>query len=205
VIGGGRAGSYAAGVAEPHPAQPQPRTDMAERFVAEMPALITWLCMRAARLCGQRVDVEDLAQEVWLRAVQNAARYDAQRAGYRTWLFGIAANVLLEARRDDRRRARVQIDDGRSSVLERRHEVPAEITSVTVRVARGEALARLVATLAGRDEIDRRVFQLRGLEQRPHADVAQLVGISAEAATKRWHRLRGDLREMLERLGLSAE
>jgi DNA-directed RNA polymerase specialized sigma24 family protein len=90
-------------------------------------------------------------------------------------------------------------------VLERRHEVPAEITSVTVRVARGEALARLVATLADRDEIDRRVFQLRGLEQRPHADVAQLVGISTEAATKRWQRLRGELREMLERLGLSIE
>jgi RNA polymerase sigma-70 factor (ECF subfamily) len=175
---------------------------MAECFVTEMPALVAWLRLRAARLCGDGCDVEDLAQEVWYRAVQNAARYDTARAGYRTWLFGIAANVLLEARRDRQRRSRVQIDDGRSSRLERRNAVPAAITSLTVRIARGEAMTKLCEALDGRDELDRRVFWLRGLEQRPHEEVARLVGVSVDAATKRWQRLRVDLRHMLERLGL---
>jgi RNA polymerase sigma-70 factor (ECF subfamily) len=55
------------------------------------------------RLGVPPVDVEDLSQEVFLRAFSHAERYDDTRPA-RPWLFGIAYRVVSESKRRRRRR-----------------------------------------------------------------------------------------------------
>jgi RNA polymerase sigma-70 factor (ECF subfamily) len=50
------------------------------------------------RLVGDRSNAEDLTQETFTRACSAAMRFRGE-ASARTWLFGIARNVLMEASR----------------------------------------------------------------------------------------------------------
>src|SRR3954464_4368165 len=51
-----------------------------------------------------RGQAEELVQEVFTRVWRKADRYDARRAGFRTWLYGIARNAII----DQKRRAAVR-------------------------------------------------------------------------------------------------
>lgn len=53
---------------------------------------------------GDRGHAEELVQEVFTRVWRKAASYDASRASFRTWLYGIARNAII----DQRRRAAVR-------------------------------------------------------------------------------------------------
>ena len=53
----------------------------------------------AHRSLGDRGTAEEIVQEVFLRAWRNAGRYDAERATVRTWLYRIARNAIIDARR----------------------------------------------------------------------------------------------------------
>jgi RNA polymerase sigma-70 factor, ECF subfamily len=58
---------------------------------------------RALVLLGNRVDAEDAAQEVFIRALKNAEEFRAQ-ARVSTWLYQITTNHCLNVIRDRRRR-----------------------------------------------------------------------------------------------------
>ena len=49
---------------------------------------------------------EDLTQEVFLRAWRRADQYDAARGDVRSWLLGIARNLLIDSYRADAARPR---------------------------------------------------------------------------------------------------
>ena len=57
------------------------------------------------RMCGAGPDVEDLGQDVFIRALTGLGRFNYQgQAGFRVWLCRIAVNVCInELRRRDRR------------------------------------------------------------------------------------------------------
>jgi len=53
------------------------------------------------RFIGDRIEAEDLAQEVFLRAWQSAATYKPT-AKFTTWIYRIAANLCINKQRSDR-------------------------------------------------------------------------------------------------------
>ena len=64
------------------------------------------------RMVGDSAAAEDLAQEVFLRIYRARSRY-APSAKFTTWVFRIATNLALNARRDGRyRRMEVFIQEG---------------------------------------------------------------------------------------------
>jgi RNA polymerase sigma-70 factor (ECF subfamily) len=76
------------------------------------------------RMTGDAATAEDLAQEVFLRVYRSRTQY-APSAKFTTWIFRIATNVAINARRDGRyRQMEVAIldssyaDDAQSRVLE---------------------------------------------------------------------------------------
>ncbi len=114
-------------------------------------------------------DVEDLFQETWLRVVQHAARFDANRR-FSTWLFHIAVNLC----RDWHRRP------------------PPEPAPLPDRAAKDElpaAEARIDATrlLATLPESQREVVLLRYYEDLTEDQVAQILDCPKGTVKSRLH------------------
>lgn len=58
----------------------------------------------AVNALGDRGQAEELVQEVFTRVWRKAETYDSNRASFRTWLYGIARNAII----DQKRRASVR-------------------------------------------------------------------------------------------------
>jgi RNA polymerase sigma-70 factor (ECF subfamily) len=164
------------------------------------PRLYLWCTLRVPRALWHRLDPEDVLQEAWLRAVVALPRYEPQRAGFRTWLFAIAANVLAE----QLRRLHVRDREG-PAADESMASIPADVTSVVRQVVRSEELKRFGRELEALPGDDRQIMVLRGLEGLPHAEVGARLRITAAAAEIRWRRLLERFRERLQEVGLGAE
>src|ERR1700730_625443 len=66
-----------------------------------------------ARMLGSNSDVEDIAQQVFIRVWKSAGRYVA-RAKFTTWLLKITRNLVFNELRRSKRHAQVslQIEEG---------------------------------------------------------------------------------------------
>ena len=53
----------------------------------------------AVSALGDRGQAEELVQEVFTRVWRKAETYDANRASFRTWLYGIARNAIIDMKR----------------------------------------------------------------------------------------------------------
>jgi RNA polymerase sigma-70 factor (ECF subfamily) len=118
-------------------------------------------------------------QETFLAVIRATARYEP-RALVRTYLYGIAMNLLAAERR------RI----GRDSAEEVAEE-PATSSSPEAVLWVRQALARL-------DDGDREILMLREYEQLSYAEIAELVKAPLNTVRSRLFRARMALRECLE-------
>ena len=132
-------------------------------------------CLRRTR----RSDAHDAAAEVFAIAWRKIDEIpDGDKA--RTWLYGVAYRVLGHQYRGRRRFERLK-----SRVAGTRAAVPPEPEAVVVRRAQDEQLVVAAARLS---RTDREILMLAGWEELPHADIAELLGISVAAVDQRFHR-----------------
>lgn len=165
------------------------------------PRLWSWAAMHIGPTLRAKVDPEDLLQEVASRAWRRFDDFDPARGPFDAWALGIARRVLGEAL------ARIARGHGGGAAWSATDWslVPDDATRATARIAREEQLQAFLAWSDGLERDDRRLLMYRGLEGWSHADVGQLLGISAAAASKRWDRLRERLREHPRVLSLLAQ
>jgi RNA polymerase sigma-70 factor (ECF subfamily) len=124
---------------------------------------------------------EELAQDTFVAVLQGATRYEP-RAPFRSYLFGIAYNILLA----DRRKAPQQIErlDGEPVAL----GVADLDAEMWVRGALGEL-----------DADDREMLMLREYEQLSYQEIADLKQMPLNTVRSRLFRARMALKAMLER------
>jgi RNA polymerase sigma factor (sigma-70 family) len=168
---------------------------------AEFVELYEPLLYRLARGRGfQDADARDLCQDV-LRAVAAAVgRWDPDPAKgrFRAWLFRIARNRLasaLAARRDQ--------GSGRTSVHERLESEPAPADEPAEFATEFRRRAFAWAATRVRDEVAPATWQAfwqTGVENRPVADVAAELGMTAGAVYVARSRVLARLREQVEQL-----
>jgi RNA polymerase sigma-70 factor (ECF subfamily) len=161
-------------------------------FEAAAPTLFAWARLRVGAVLRGRVEAEDIVQEVWVRALANFASVDGRPEVFRAWLLGIARNVVLEAIEHDKRERR-STPAGHSQWSFSR--VPDPATAISRRVARDEGLSKLVGWIEALPSDERLLVVWCGLEGKSCATVGERLGLSNEAATKRWQRLRARLSE----------
>lgn len=154
------------------------------------PAIYAWADLRMTPRQRQVLEPGDVVQEVFLRALRGIDQFVVEGPSIRAWLFRIAKNVLLEVSRAARRNASSTSPETREALLQ---ALPASITAITQRLSRDEALARFREELAALPEEDRALVTHCGLEGMGRSEVATLMGLSVEAVTKRWQRLRAKL------------
>jgi RNA polymerase sigma-70 factor (ECF subfamily) len=173
------------------PSQAGHSTDFDGLFERSSPTLFAWASLRVGATLRGRVDAEDIVQEVWVRARANFTSFDSRRDSFRPWLLGIARNVVLQAIEHHEREFRAPLGgDGSRFNFSR---VPDEATAVSRRVARDEGLRKLLAWIEALPSDERMLVVLCGIEGKTCASAGQRLGVSNEAATKRWQRLRARL------------
>jgi RNA polymerase sigma-70 factor (ECF subfamily) len=141
-----------------------------------------------SRSLGRGPHVEDLAQDVFLRACQALPRFDPHgRAKVSTWLLSVARNAAIDWRR--RQRLHLVPLTGREPATEtagpeterRRHEI-------------ARAFERAAASL---DDDQRDVFVLAEFHGLSMAEIGELCGIPENTAKTRLFRAREKLRALL--------
>ncbi len=157
-------------------------------FEREAPLIYAWAAARLHR--SERALAEDLVQEVWLRALNLYGGMDASEAGFRNWLFAIAHRTRLELLRQ------LACGAGRGGAssgfdLDR---VPAEITSVSSRIARDEQVQGFLDRVGLLEKDEHELLELRGFQELPWTVIAQDLGLTAEVARQRYSRLLARLR-----------
>lgn len=160
-----------------------------ERFA---PAIHTWARLRIRGPLQGRLDPADVVQDVWMRASEKLDAFDPAQVPFRAWIFAVAKNVLLEA---TRRVVRPDAAAGGSTMAGALANVPEEITGISLRAARDENLARFVERVLALPEEDRMLVIHCGFEGLTTAEAAPRLGLSPDAAKKRWQRLRQRLEE----------
>ena len=145
-----------------------------------------------ARRVGAPYELDDLVTEIWRRVTLNIGSLSAAEAMW-TWLTTIGVNLLRDARRTrgaDARRAehfRVYLTepDDQETVLDRLASDPTD----------GLDRALFAQRLALLSESDRQLLWYHAVEERPHDEIAKLLGLASAAASRqRLRRIRQKVR-----------
>jgi len=167
-----------------------------ELYTEVAPALFAWAELRIRPSLRSRLDPQDLVQEVWLRGRKGFAGFDERGAGFRPWAFRIAKNILMEALRATRAGPHPAAGGPGASGRIPLDGIPESVTSFTQRIAREESVRAFLSHAQALEETDRMLLLHCGLEEETCARAAPLLGISEDAAIKRWQRLKARLREV---------
>ena len=116
---------------------------------------------------------EDLTEEVFVRAWEALPGYEIRKYPFKSWLYRIAHNRVIDHRRKRRPAA---IDD---EVLQRIPEASTPPEQLVVDGQNAEALQEAVQQLA---EEEQQVVILRFVEGLSHREVAEIIGKSEEAS-----------------------
>lgn len=155
-------------------------------------------------MIGDRDQAEDLAQDVFLRVYRARERYEPG-AKFATWLFTIANNVALNARRSHARRREVNLTGGASDQsgplaatrpLERMLAVSSgQIPARQIDKAETRDIVRLALEALG--ERQRMAVLLSKFEQLSYAEIAEAMELSPPAVKSLLSRARVNLRDVL--------
>ena len=151
----------------------------------------------AYRMCGNRDDAADLAQEALVRAYRAMGRFRLQ-SQFSTWLYRIVVNVCLDHQRRRKRHPTVSLDEPLSG---EDGDIPRQVSSdVLDPAAAYERLEtqRTVHQAIGRLSDDHRlVIVLRDIQGFSYEDIAATLGVPLGTVKSRLNRARGALKEEL--------
>ena len=138
---------------------------------------------------------EDLAAEVFATAYRRRAAYQPERASLRSWLYGIAANVVRGHWRDEQQLLEL---DARVA-----HESLGQPSAAQFADAADERLVaaalapRIAGALAALNGDQREVLLLHAWADLSHEEIAGALGIAQGTARSRLSRARAALRAQL--------
>jgi len=155
----------------------------------------------ARRILRSEEDARDALQEAYLQAFRALPRFEGQ-ARISTWLHRIVVNAALMKIRSKKARPEESIepllptfrDDGHATVAFCGWDETADQL-----LERRETREMLRAAIDRLPESYRTVLMLRDIEELDTQEVAELLGVTANAVKIRLHRARQALRELLDR------
>ena len=153
-----------------------------ERLYRENVNRVYAICVK---MCGDRAQAEELTQDAFVRAWERLPQFRGESA-FSTWLHRLTVNVVLEARRSDRRR-RARVDDEESM-----DDAPP-IAPPSSDAERMDLTAAIAALPPGA----RAVFALHDVQGYKHEEIAAMLKITAGGSKAQLHRARRLLREAL--------
>lgn len=146
------------------------------------------------RCAGLRDLADDIVQETWLTAVRRIRRFDPEQGSFADWLRGIAANIVRNHFRKERRHS-----DRMNRVTA---NAPPNAADAVEREETAALIARALARLPERYEA---VLRAKYLDQRSVADIAARWNETPKAVESLLTRARQAFREIYQELEHSDE
>jgi RNA polymerase sigma-70 factor (ECF subfamily) len=154
----------------------------------------------ALHLCGNESEAEDITQEVFIKAYQKLDSFEG-RSHFFTWVYRMAVNRSLNARRDKKRRREEAIDDPRIA-----RALRVDAGGDPVRAAELRATyRRLLQALDGLPVNMRTSVVLVVLQGFSHAEAAVVLKCSAGTVAWHMHQARDRLRSKMSKTTLPRE
>lgn len=145
------------------------------------------------RACGNREDAEDVLIEALFRAYRHLDKLEHPEA-FRAWLGRIGRRVCWRLKRREAVLPLIQL----SQMEEEGFEIPGGDATPDARLDAMQMKQQLESALQVLPEDNRRVYEMRDLENQSGEEVARALGISLAAMKSRLHRARALLRERLD-------
>ena len=166
-------------------------TEAFEKLVGRHQSLVLGT---VARMLGSNSDVEDIAQQVFVRVWKSAGRYVA-RAKFTTWLLKITRNLVFNEVRRLKRRAQVPLQsDPDAEELPLPDEGVSAPDAAALEKELQEAVDQAIAQLP---EAQRMAVILRRYEEMSYEQIAAVLDLSVPAVKSVLFRARTELRERL--------
>lgn len=127
----------------------------------------------ALRVLGDGDAAEDVAQEAMLRLWRMAPEWRPGAAKVSTWLYRVALNLCLDAKRRGKRAGAVRLDDV--------SDPPDPAPGAPEHMQQGARADALQAALMALPERQRQAVVLRHIEELSNPEIAGIMGISVEA------------------------
>jgi len=165
----------------------QRRSAIAKLYETHFERVARYILLRI----GDEAEAEDLASEVFIRALRAVDSYKETGAPMEAWLFRIAHNIVVDhLRRKSRRPAAVPIDEAYSLSGS---DNPVE------QVERQQALAEVREALTGLSEAQQKILALRFGAELSADEVAAILGKKAGAVREMQSAAVKKLRTILQR------
>ena len=147
-----------------------------------------------AKMLGDPVEAEDLAQLVFLRVWKNAGRYQAT-AKFTTWLFTVARNLVFNETRRRGRKREVSIEEREASGIA--HSSTAPDARPDQELLDSELCAAIDQAITELPENQRLAVVLRRYQDLPYEEIAVVLKTSAASVKSLLFRARETLRQRL--------
>ena len=164
-----------------------------ERLVERHQALVIGT---VGRMLGSNSEVEDVAQQVFIRVWKGASRY-RPTAKFTTWLLTITRNLVFnEARRRKRHPGdTLDVHEGKEALAltdPARHVPDEELLQAELQLAVERAIRAL-------PEKQRMAVVLRRYESKSYEEIGEVLGLTVAAVKSLLFRARTELRAALDR------
>jgi RNA polymerase sigma-70 factor (ECF subfamily) len=144
------------------------------------PALFSWF----VGMTANRADAEDLFQDLWIRVMRHAGRFND--VSFKAWIWRIARNLLIDFRR--KKKPDISLDAVESEddqpLLDQLVSAEAGPAERSERSDLTRRVMRVVGTLPA---VQREVLLLRVQADMPFSEIAELLGIPLNTALGRMH------------------
>ena len=147
-----------------------------------------------ARMLGSNSEVEDVAQQVFLRVWKSAGRY-VPRAKFTTWLLKITRNLVFNELRRAKRRGHVAIQtDPTAEEMPLKDETGQSPDASLLESELQQAIEEAIVELP---ESQRMALVLRRYEELSYEQIAEILNLSVPAVKSVLFRARTELRARL--------
>lgn len=147
-----------------------------------------------ARMLGSNSEVEDIAQQVFIRVWKSAGRYVA-RARFTTWLLKITRNLVFNEMRRSKRHAQVPIQTEPGAEERPLEDETAQAPDALL--LDNELQQAIESAITQLPESQRMALILRRYEEMSYEEIGEILDLSVPAVKSVLFRARTELRERL--------
>lgn len=167
-------------------------TQAFEQLIGRHQALVAGT---VARMLGSNADVEDIAQQVFIRVWKSAGRYVA-KAKFTTWLLKITRNLVFNEMRRAKRHPHLPVQiEAEADEIPLKDEQTSAPDALLLESELQGAIEKAIGLLP---ETQRMALVLRRYEELSYEEIADVLDLSVPAVKSLLFRARTELRESLK-------